>query len=78
MTRGAKQVGHAFCLDGGRLLAEYNDALRDWADRAFALIQDVRGHHDLYKQFFSECIAARTRAMEKKLAYDNHVAEHGC
>jgi len=49
MTPKAKQVRHVFCLDGGRLLAEYNGALKDWADRAFALIQDVRGQHDLYK-----------------------------
>jgi hypothetical protein len=61
-----------------RLLKDKNLAIREHAERAFALSQDAGLDQRSYRRLWNEATAAQKAAKEAGVALAKHVEEHGC
>jgi hypothetical protein len=66
------------CAEKNRLLRDKNLAIREHAERAFALFQDAGRDQRSYRRLWNEATAAQKVAKEAGIALAKHVEEHGC
>jgi hypothetical protein len=66
------------CPEKNRLLKDKNLAIREHAERAFALFQDAGQDQRSYRRLWNEATAAQKAAKEAGIALAKHVEEHGC
>jgi hypothetical protein len=66
------------CSEKDHLLKDKNIAVREYAERAFALLQDARRDSHLYRRLWNEATAAQKAAKEAEAAFVKHVEEHEC
>jgi len=66
------------CPEKERLLKYRDIAIREYAERAFALLRDASRDDRMYRQLWNEATAAQKAAREAGVAYAKHIGEHGC
>jgi len=66
------------CPEKDRLLNDMNIAVREYAERAFALFRDASRDNHLYLRSWNEATEAQKAAKEARAALVKHVEEHGC
>jgi hypothetical protein len=69
----------AGCEERSRLLQSYNDATREFSDRVSALNARIgvtpKHEYDLLERASED---ARLKSEQARIAYERHVADHGC
>jgi hypothetical protein len=69
----------AGCEERSRLLQAYNNATREFSDRVSALNARIgvtpKHEYDLLERAAED---ARLRSEQARIAYERHVADHGC
>jgi hypothetical protein len=72
----SKTVG---CEEKSRLLQSYNDATREFSDKVSALNARIgvtpKHEYDLLERASED---ARLKSEQARIAYERHVADHGC
>jgi hypothetical protein len=72
----SKTVG---CEERSRLLQSYNDASREFSDKVSALNARIgvtpKHEYDLLERASED---ARLKSEQARIAYERHVADHGC
>ena len=76
MPASSKTVG---CEEKSRLLQSYNDATREFSDKVSALNARIgvtpKHEYDLLERASED---ARLKSEQARIAYERHVADHGC
>jgi hypothetical protein len=69
----------AGCEERSRLLQAYNEATREFSDRVSALNARIgvtpKHEYDLMERASED---ARLKSEQARIAYERHVADHGC
>ena len=67
------------CEEKGRLLQAYNDATREFSERVAAMNAKIgitqKKDYELLERAVED---ARLKSEQARIAYERHVADHGC